>query len=165
MTEPIEPDTIVPDNNAINNADINSIDLSGMFSTVAVSNQDNISSEMQAIKERAIANGTFMKAPNGNPTNLTERQWLQVRTKNFINWFGDWINDPANASKVVDENGEPLVVYHGSNYKNDATIIGDWSKNVLPYATYFTPYQGYANFKHVYSAFLNIKNPINTYLW
>nr|DAI45653.1 MAG TPA: PolyVal ADP-Ribosyltransferase [Bacteriophage sp.] len=55
-----------------------------------------------------------MKAPNGKPTNLTERQWLQVRTKNFINWFGDWINNPTEASKIVDENGEPLVVYHGS---------------------------------------------------
>ena len=56
-----------------------------------------------------------MKAPNGKPTNLNERQWLQVRTKNFIKWFGDWINDPANASNVVDKNGEPLVVYHGTN--------------------------------------------------
>jgi len=26
-------------------------------------------------------------------------------------------NDPANASKVVDENEEPLVVYHGTNKK------------------------------------------------
>jgi hypothetical protein len=69
--------------------------------------------EMEAIKQKAIADGTFMKAPNGKPTNLTERQWLQVRTTNFKNWFGDWENDPANASKVVDENGEPLVVYHG----------------------------------------------------
>ena len=69
-------------------------------------------------------------------------------------------NTNNNVSKVVDENGEPLVVYHGSDYKNDATIIGDWSKNVLPYAIYFAPYQGYANFKYVYSAFLNIKNPI-----
>ena len=101
-----------------------------------------------------------MKAPNGKPTNLNERQWLQVRTKAFKDWFGDWENNPSQASKVVDENGEPLVVYHGSYYKNDATIIGDWSKNALPYATYFAPYQGYANFKHVYSAFLNIKNPI-----
>lgn len=73
--------------------------------------------ELEDIKSKAIADGTFMKAPNGNPTNLNERQWLQVRTKNFINWFGDWINDPANASKVVDENGEPLVVYHGSQEK------------------------------------------------
>ena len=78
------------------------------------SNDSTYSNEMQTIKEQAIANGTFMKAPNGKPTNLTERQWLQVRTKNFINWFGDWINDSANASKVVDENGEPLVVYHGT---------------------------------------------------
>jgi hypothetical protein len=70
---------------------------------------------MQQIKAKTIADGTFMKAPNGNPTNLTERQWLQVRTKNFINWFGDWINNPQNASKVIDENGEPLVVYHTSD--------------------------------------------------
>lgn len=48
------------------------------------------SPEMQSIKDKAIADGTFMKAPNGKPTNLNERQWLQVRTKNFINWFGDW---------------------------------------------------------------------------
>ena len=55
----------------------------------------------------------WMMAPNGKPTNLTERQWVQVRTENFKRWFGDWENDPENASKVVDENGEPLVVYHG----------------------------------------------------
>ena len=70
--------------------------------------------ELEDIKSKAVTDGTFMKAPNGNSTNLTERQWLQVRTKAFKDWFGDWENDPANASKVVDENGEPLVVYHGS---------------------------------------------------
>jgi len=32
----------------------------------------------------------WLKAPNGNDTNLTERQWLMVRTDNFKNWFGDW---------------------------------------------------------------------------
>ena len=32
----------------------------------------------------------------------------KVYTGDFINQFGDWINDPTNASKVVDENGEPL---------------------------------------------------------
>ena len=31
-----------------------------------------------------------MKAPNGKPTNLNEKQWLQVRTKAFKKWFGDW---------------------------------------------------------------------------
>ncbi len=32
----------------------------------------------------------WMKAPNGEPTNLSERQWVQVRTPAFKNWFGDW---------------------------------------------------------------------------
>lgn len=49
-----------------------------------------LESELQAIKERAEANGTFMLAPNGAPTKLSERQWLQVRTKAFKKWFGDW---------------------------------------------------------------------------
>ena len=62
----------------------------------------------------------WMKAPNGRPTNLAERQWVQVRTPAFRAWFGDWEGDPANASKVVDENGEPLVVYHGTNATEDA---------------------------------------------
>ena len=165
VIEPTEPDTIIPDNNAINNVDIDSIDLSGMFSTVAVSNQDNISSEMQVIKERSIADGTFMKAPNGNPTNLTERQWLQVRTKEFKEWFGDWENDPANASKVIDENGEPLVVYHRSPNKfntfdvnkiGTTTDTGQYGKGF-----YFGIENDRANGNNIYEVFLNIRNPYN----
>ena len=83
--------------------------------------------EMQQIKESAMARGDFMKAPNGKPTNLTERQWLQVRTQAFKKWFGDWENDPQNASKVVDENGEPLVVYHGTSSAKFSTF--DSSRN------------------------------------
>ena len=58
-------------------------------------------------------------APNGRPSNLTPEQWHLVRTPAFKAWFGDWENYPENASKVVDANGEPLVVYRGwsSNYK------------------------------------------------
>ena len=70
--------------------------------------------ELQQIKKEALKRGTFMKAPNGQPTNLNEFQWLQVRTTAFKDWFGDWENSPKTASKVVDKNGEPLVVYHGS---------------------------------------------------
>jgi len=53
-------------------------------------------------------------APNGKLSNLTHEQWHLVRTPEFKAWFGDWENNPANASKVVDENGEPLVMYHGT---------------------------------------------------
>lgn len=79
------------------------------------------SPEVSAIKKKAVANGTFMKAPNGENSKLTESQWLQVRTKAFKDWFGDWENNPIDASKAIDENGEPLVVYHGTP-KNFSTF-------------------------------------------
>ena len=66
---------------------------------------------------RAKLEGTkdWLKAPNGQPTNLNEQQWLQVRTPAFKQWFGDWQGDPVNASKILDDNKEPLVMYHGSS--------------------------------------------------
>ncbi len=71
--------------------------------------------EISEIISKSKAAGTYMLAPNGKPTNLNEEQWAQVRTKAFKEWFGDWENDAANASKVVDENGEPKVMYHGTD--------------------------------------------------
>lgn len=59
--------------------------------------------------------GEQLLAPNGKPSNLTPELHAMVRTPEFKAWFGDWETDPANASKVVDENGEPLVVYHGTD--------------------------------------------------
>lgn len=64
---------------------------------------------------------TWRKASDANRTKLTYGQWVQVRTENFKNWFGDWENDPENASKAVDsQTGEPLVVYHGTRTKGRA---------------------------------------------
>lgn len=40
-----------------------------------------------------------------------------TQSKQFIRWFGDWQNSPAKASKVVDNNGEPLVLYHQTEKK------------------------------------------------
>src|SRR5574344_251293 len=121
-------------------------------------NNDN--KELQNIKQQAINNGTFMKAPNGNKTNLNEQQWLQVRTKAFKEWFGDWENDPANASKVVDENGEPLVVYHGSPKKNififNTNKVGSYFSNNKDFAD---AYQGIFSGK-TYYVFINLKNPL-----
>ena len=74
--------------------------------------------ELQDILDKAPRDKEgHLLAPNGKPTNLTERQYAQVRTKSFKRWFGDWINNPETASKVVDENGEPLVVYHTTDDK------------------------------------------------
>lgn len=70
------------------------------------------------------------KAPNGEPSKIFSdllkhyngdkvaalQAKSKVYSKSFKEWFGDWINNPNEASKVVDENGEPLIVYHGSNH-------------------------------------------------
>ncbi len=44
-------------------------------------------------------------------SNLTTKQQQQTQSPEFKKWFGD--------SKVVDKNGEPLVVYHGGNGEVD----------------------------------------------
>ena len=124
--------------------------------------------EKQSIIDKAKKNGTFMKAPNGKPTNLTEKQWVQVRTKAFKDWFGDWENDPENASKVVDENGEPLVVYHNSNAdinifdKNKIGTNGSSEGGLFGEGFYFSTNKDYNNIfgNKEYAVFLNIKNPI-----
>lgn len=70
------------------------------------------------------------KAPNGAESKLykdlleafngDEQQVLIAKAKTylqpFFNWFGEWTSDDkTNVSKVVDENGEPLIVYHGTD--------------------------------------------------
>jgi hypothetical protein len=103
-----------------------------------------IQKEKDAIRENAIAQkklvyseaGKFEYglAPNGEHSNLIEKQWLEVRTSEFKNWFGDWErfaelsqNEERSAqeqveyqdleprvSKMVDRNGEPAVFWHGT---------------------------------------------------
>ena len=37
-----------------------------------------------------------------------------VDSQAFKDWFGDWTSDRANHSQVVDDQGRPLIVYHGT---------------------------------------------------
>lgn len=112
--------------NAINNGKYANKELND--SIESREKEEEYTQEMKDILDKAPRNSEGqLLAPNGKPSNLTERQYAQVRTKAFKRWFGDWENDPTNASKVVDENGEPLVVYHGS--KDNTFTIFDVSKN------------------------------------
>lgn len=72
--------------------------------------------EIDDIRAKYMGTERWMKAPNGKETNLSERQWLQVRTPSFKAWFGDWETKGAGASMAVDENGEPKVFYHGTRF-------------------------------------------------
>ena len=85
------------------------------------------SPEQQTIRDKAIADGTYMKAPNGKPTRLTERQWLQVRTQAFKKWFGDW-EKAAQAKYLLGDNY--VKVLAGTEFQKDETPI---TKKVAQY--------------------------------
>ena len=65
----------------------------------------------ERLKAAASSDGIVRKLDskiNLSVKNVTESQ-------QFKRWFGDWQNHPENASKVVNEDGTPKVVYHGTN--------------------------------------------------
>lgn len=122
--------------------------------------------EIKDVRKKYEGTGQWMKAPNGKKTNLTEAQWLAVRTKAFKKWFGDWENNPDSASKIIDENGEPMPVTHGTNEffsRFDKGRIGSNTGNYghLGYGFYFSTdvdeASGYGN--NTMSLFLNIRKP------
>ena len=48
------------------------------------------SAEFGEVFARYVNTPQWMKAPNGKPSNLTVRQWIQVRTPAFKKMAGDW---------------------------------------------------------------------------
>lgn len=79
--------------------------------------------------------------------------------ENFYKWFGD--------SKVVDEQGRPLVVYHGTNanfdtFDNTKSQRTVSSYNTIASAYYFTSNNANAQTygSSVYPVYLNIKKPL-----
>jgi len=121
-----------------------------------------VATQKEQVRQQFQNTDAWMKAPNGQQTRLDEDSWLSVRTPAFKAWFGDWENDAANASKVVDENGEPLVVYHGTDETFD-TFMRVPPKHGLELGDgfYFTPDRDLANSYggNTLAVFLNIKNP------
>ena len=76
-------------------------------------------SEEAEIVAKAKADGTYMKAPNGKHSRLSPRQWVQVRTRAFKEWFGDW----ELASKVLKV--VPALKEHGFKNFDEARA---WAK-------------------------------------
>ena len=102
-------------------------------------------------------------APNGKPSNLNAVQHAQVRTPEFVKWFGNWLNDPENASKIIDENGEPKVVFHkGSWTRGDAKMDGYHLGVHFGTAKAAREVHGETKLGATTPVFLNIKNPAYT---
>jgi hypothetical protein len=126
--------------------------------------QEEYTPEMLDILKNSRDEQGNLLAPNKKPSNLTERQYAHVRTKAFKEWFGDWENNPEEASKVVDENGEPLVVYHGTNSQwttydpnlfGSATDEGYYGKGL-----YLSSVKNKAmQYGNIMELFVNMRNP------
>ena len=44
-------------------------------------------------------------------SNVNKKIKKITQSQQFVRWFGDWQNNMKSARKVVDGNGEPVVVY------------------------------------------------------
>ena len=109
-----------------------------------------------------------------------------ITSDNFKKWFGDWQNNPQSASKVVDENGVPLIVHHGSpkfegdrfnkertgksiNYgekdifctTQDMTWAKRFSYPASPGSYSFTIKPDYSKPGDILSGFLNLRHPLD----
>lgn len=130
--------------------------------------QEEYSKEMQDILANAKRDSEgHLLAPNGKKSNLTERQYAQVRTKTFKDWFGDWENNPSEASKVVDENGEPLVVYHNTPFEFNGIFDMDHKSRIMPWTSEPFGHVGTQETANKikgtqFALFLNIRNPLET---
>ena len=129
------------------------------------------------------------KAINGEPSELTKKEYEVVRSESFLEWFGDWelayeTGNYEGVSKIINpKTKEPLVVYHGTDTK--FTQWDTYEKNNLHY---FAKKKEFADWfakswltrtddagvqsaeikkdnplkgTFVYSCFLDIKNPID----
>ena len=107
-------------------------------------------------------------------TNVNRKIENFLGSKQFIRWFGDWMNDPMRASKIVDDNGVPMVVYHGTNTDFSIFDINKSSNTTKRYIDgfYFTTEQKVAKKiadlvsksrggdSNVLAVYLDVKKPL-----
>jgi len=117
---------------------------------------DDVQSRGQESFRECLLEGGVGSGITGHTTPRV-RKWAAKRFKNpehakaFEDWFGD--------SKVVDEQGDPLVVYHGTNSKIKEFMPqgkGDWYS--------FTPERTHSDefgIGYNYKVVLSISNPID----
>ena len=98
--------------------------------SVLVPNHMNPTLLQEAVRKNN--NNPLSLTPDGNPSILyqtyvdmglsaenSEKKVAEIYSQDFIDYFGDWIQDPENSSQVVDENGQPRIVYHGTSEEFD----------------------------------------------
>ncbi len=77
-----------------------------------IPNNKALMEEYNSIEKLGKENGTWMKNPDGSMFTGTPEQWVQQRSANYIKAFGE--------SKLLNTDGSPMILYHGSPKKFDA---------------------------------------------
>lgn len=119
----------------------------------------------QATEENGGTRGPPEEARNEGEKN-------PVKSQQFKEWFGDWENAPETASKVVNEDGTPKVMYHGTNTDAVFTVFDTYGGKfgLFGKGSYFTDNKQVAESytkkgrganPRVYPVYLNIRNPID----
>ena len=110
---------------------------------------------------------SIYRAPNGGDSKLSPDLQKIINTDDFILWFGNFYEtqNPTNVSKVVDVNGEPLVVWHGTGspfgfFRFDRFPAAYFAVN-KPYSDWFAKLHGNEGEGYVIPFFLNIKKPLD----
>lgn len=98
--------------------------------------------------------------------------YAHTETKQFERWFGDWQNDPRRASKVVNPDGTPKVMYHGTSAENGDFWVFDYTQakkrgglglKTLGLGNYFTSTELSGTERYgsrVIPVYLNIRKPL-----
>lgn len=135
---------------------------------IVANNSQNINPAQITIKdmlsnvEDADGNIYFQSAVTAGAETSAEisdaqKEWQEKGTdsKYFKKWFGD--------SKVVDENGQPLVVYHGTESNEAFSVFETNSPDGTP-AIYFSSNKKVANSYSgnlpIYEVYLKMENPL-----
>ena len=90
--------------------------------------------EYNLIEKTAKENGTWMRNADGSPFKGSPEQFVQQNSKNFKKAFGN--------SKLVNPDGSPMVVYHGSGKKFDTfnpRRVGEGDAGYSGVGIYTTP--------------------------
>ena len=110
----------------------------------------------EQLKAAASSNGIVRRF--GEKVNMSVENVAQ--SQQFKRWFGDWQNRPEQASKVVNDDGTPRVVYHGT----DADFTVFQSKAGI---YFFSKSRDYAESMaeerggtRIVEAYLNIRDPL-----
>ncbi|MBO7430061.1 MAG: hypothetical protein J6U56_03495 [Spirochaetia bacterium] len=85
--------------------------------------------QYKEIESKYKGTDQWLKSPNGKPTKLTERQWVQVRTPNFIKWFGDWVRA---WQKQKLEQTKVKIISKGAFKKVDGLTVQKSAERLFP---------------------------------